>query len=33
LEEWAERLRAAVRKFTGSAELQDDQTLLLLRRA
>jgi serine phosphatase RsbU (regulator of sigma subunit) len=33
LEEWAERLRVAVRKFTGSAELQDDQTLLLLRRA
>jgi serine phosphatase RsbU (regulator of sigma subunit) len=33
LEEWAERLRAAVRQFTGSAELQDDQTLLLLRRA
>jgi serine phosphatase RsbU (regulator of sigma subunit) len=33
LEEWAERLRAAVRQFTGSAELQDDQTLLLLHRA
>jgi sigma-B regulation protein RsbU (phosphoserine phosphatase) len=33
LEQWAERLRAAVRQFTGSAELQDDQTLLLLRRA
>jgi sigma-B regulation protein RsbU (phosphoserine phosphatase) len=32
LEEWAERLRSAVRQFTGSAELQDDQTLLLLRR-
>jgi serine phosphatase RsbU (regulator of sigma subunit)/pSer/pThr/pTyr-binding forkhead associated (FHA) protein len=32
LENWAERLRAAVRQFTGSAELQDDQTLLLLRR-
>jgi serine phosphatase RsbU (regulator of sigma subunit) len=33
LEEWAELLRAAVRQFAGSAELQDDQTLLLLRRA
>jgi len=33
LEEWADRLRAAVRQFTRSAELQDDQTLLLLRRA
>jgi len=33
VEEWAECLRAAVRQFTGSAELQDDQTLLLLRRA
>jgi serine phosphatase RsbU (regulator of sigma subunit) len=33
LEEWAGRLRAAVRQFSGCAELQDDQTLLLLRRA
>jgi sigma-B regulation protein RsbU (phosphoserine phosphatase) len=33
LEEWAERIRAAVRQFTQSPELQDDQTLLLLRRA
>jgi serine phosphatase RsbU (regulator of sigma subunit)/pSer/pThr/pTyr-binding forkhead associated (FHA) protein len=32
LDDWAEHLRAAVRQFTGSAELQDDQTLLLLRR-
>jgi serine phosphatase RsbU (regulator of sigma subunit) len=32
LEVWAERMRAAVRQFTGSVELQDDQTLLLLRR-
>jgi len=32
LEDWAEHIRAAVRQFTGSAELQDDQTLLLLRR-
>jgi serine phosphatase RsbU (regulator of sigma subunit) len=32
LEEWAERMRAALRQFTQSAELQDDQTLLLLRR-
>ncbi len=32
LEDCAERMRAAVRQFTQSAELQDDQTLLLLRR-
>jgi serine phosphatase RsbU (regulator of sigma subunit) len=32
LEDWAEHLRASVRQFTGSAEVQDDQTLLLLRR-
>jgi serine phosphatase RsbU (regulator of sigma subunit) len=32
LERCAEEVRAAVERFTGSAELQDDLTLLLLRR-
>jgi serine phosphatase RsbU (regulator of sigma subunit)/pSer/pThr/pTyr-binding forkhead associated (FHA) protein len=33
LEAWAEQASEAVRRFAGKAELQDDQTLLLLRRA
>jgi serine phosphatase RsbU (regulator of sigma subunit) len=33
LETRVENVRAALRRFTGSAELQDDQTLLLLRRS
>ena len=32
LRQCAEEATAAVARFTGSAELQDDQTLLLLRR-
>ena len=32
LERCAEAASAAVQRFTGQAELQDDQTLLLLRR-
>lgn len=32
LERWAEEASAAVQRFTGQDELQDDQTLLLLRR-
>ena len=32
LEACAERVATAVRQFTATAELQDDQTLLLLRR-
>jgi serine phosphatase RsbU (regulator of sigma subunit) len=32
LERCAEELRAAVERFTGTAELQDDLTLLMLRR-
>src|SRR5205823_489979 len=33
LERCAEEAEAAVRRFTGQEELQDDQTLLLLRRS
>jgi serine phosphatase RsbU (regulator of sigma subunit)/pSer/pThr/pTyr-binding forkhead associated (FHA) protein len=33
LEAWAEQASEAVRRFAGKAELQDDQTLLLLRRS
>ncbi len=32
LQQCADEAAAAVRRFTGQAELQDDQTLLLLRR-
>jgi serine phosphatase RsbU (regulator of sigma subunit) len=32
LERCAEELKGAVERFTGTAELQDDQTLLMLRR-
>jgi serine phosphatase RsbU (regulator of sigma subunit) len=32
LEECANRLEAAVQRFTGTGELQDDRTILLLRR-
>jgi serine phosphatase RsbU (regulator of sigma subunit) len=32
LPEWANRVREAIAKFTGLTELQDDQTMLLLRR-
>jgi len=32
LPEWADRIKAAVERFTGSDELQDDLTLFLLRR-
>jgi serine phosphatase RsbU (regulator of sigma subunit) len=32
LEEWGGRIRAAIERFTGTADLRDDITLLLLRR-